>query len=149
MFEGGETCAPALEISANTTTIHGHFRISPPMDLRPNRVFNPASAARLFKTKLHARAQYSNAGPRAADRVVDGSDGVLSGRNSTAAAAPLPEFISRDSVSSIHSTFTLVAEALNTRKEGHYRLAEGLHFPQYSKPREPYATRDFSLVSSN
>jgi hypothetical protein len=30
--EGDETCAPALEISAKTTTIHGHFLISPPMD---------------------------------------------------------------------------------------------------------------------
>jgi hypothetical protein len=30
--EGDETCAPALEISAKTTTIHGHFLMSPPMD---------------------------------------------------------------------------------------------------------------------
>jgi len=73
-------------------------------------------AARLFKAKLQARAQYSNAAIAPWTVLSMVPMAFYSGANSTAAAAPLPEFISRDSVSSIHSTFTLVAKALNVRK---------------------------------
>jgi len=114
--EGDETCAPALEISAKTTTIHGHFLMSPPMGFETEQTIRSRYAARLFKAKLQARAQYSNAAiaPWTVLSMVQWAS--VRETNSPGAEELLPEFISHDSVSSIHSTFTLVAKALNVRK---------------------------------
>jgi hypothetical protein len=90
------------------------------MDFETEQSIHPANAARLFTAKLQARAEHFNARPCTLYRVVDGSDGAAAVRfgltNSPGAAQLLPESISHDSVSSIHSTFTLVADALNIRK---------------------------------